>query len=229
MAYEPSAILRRNDVPELARTRWPLIISIALHVVLLVFLLHGRSPVFVAPASVLRGVNGSSITHLYWSTASNHGRATDTSHQAHQVQRRLTWKRTGTELALDHEPVGSEKSDARATAAAGNALAPSAGSPYGSLSEGSGGAEIRPALPVVTSEPLLSPEDLRGIIEGNVVIEITIDEAGNVVSRTVVQSMGPAIDARVLAALENWHFRPATRDDVPIPSKQDVVYHFKPR
>jgi hypothetical protein len=45
----------------------------------------------------------------------------------------------------------------------------------------------------------------------------------------VVQSLGPAIDAKVLAALENWRFRPATRDGVPIPSKQDVVYHFKPR
>jgi len=45
----------------------------------------------------------------------------------------------------------------------------------------------------------------------------------------VVQSLGPAIDGKVLAALENWHFHPATRDGVPIASKQDVVYHFKPR
>jgi len=41
--------------------------------------------------------------------------------------------------------------------------------------------------------------------------------------------MGPAIDGKVLAALESWRFHPATRDGVPIPSKQDVVYHFKPR
>jgi TonB family protein len=81
----------------------------------------------------------------------------------------------------------------------------------------------------VTSEPHVNPEDLRGIAEGNVVIEITIDESGGIVNKTVVQSMGPAIDAQVLAALENWRFRPATRDGVPIPSKQDVVYHFKPR
>jgi protein TonB len=108
--------------------------------------------------------------------------------------------------------------------------APSAGSPYGSLAEGAdAGHEIRPALPSVTFEPLVSPDDLRGGVEGNVVIEITIDEAGNIVSKTVVQSLGSAIDGKVLAALENWHFRPATRDGVPIPSRQDVVYHFKPR
>ena len=82
---------------------------------------------------------------------------------------------------------------------------------------------------MTTFEPLVSPDDLRGGSEGNVVIEITIDEAGNIVNKTVVQSLGPAIDAKVLAALENWHFHPATRDGVPIPSKQDVVYHFKPR
>ena len=60
------------------------------------------------------------------------------------------------------------------------------------------------------------------------VVEITIDESGNIVARTVVQSLGAAIDEKVLAALENWRFHPATRDGVPIPSKQDVVYHFKP-
>jgi hypothetical protein len=26
--------------------------------------------------------------------------------------------------------------------------------------------------------------------------------------------------------LENWRFRPATRDGVAIPSKQDVYFHF---
>jgi TonB family protein len=90
------------------------------------------------------------------------------------------------------------------------------------------GAEVRPALPARTFEPHVSPDYLHGITEGNVVIEITIDETGTIVGKTVMQSMGPAIDATVLAALENWHFHPATRDGVPIPSRQDVVYHFKP-
>jgi protein TonB len=91
------------------------------------------------------------------------------------------------------------------------------------------GEEIRPALPAITSEPHVDSDDLRGVAEGNVVVEIVIDESGAIIRKSVVQSMGPAIDAKVLAALENWRFRPATRDGVPIPSKQDVVYHFKPR
>jgi periplasmic protein TonB len=133
-------------------------------------------------------------------------------------------------LTSSREPQGIDLAAQRDSGESAANPAPSAGSPYGSLSDGADtGHEIRPALPAVTSEPLVSAEDLRGGAEGNVVIEITIDEAGNIVNKAVVQSLDPTIDAKVLAALENWRFRPATRDGVPIPSKQDVVYHFKPR
>jgi len=105
---------------------------------------------------------------------------------------------------------------------------PSAGSPYGSLSDGSAsGYEIRAALPVVTAEPEVENSDLTPGTDGNVVIEITIDELGKVVNEVVIASLGAAVDTKVLAALEHWRFRPATRDGIPIASKQDVIYHFK--
>jgi TonB family protein len=63
-------------------------------------------------------------------------------------------------------------------------------------------------------------------IEGDIIVEITIDEAGNIVQKVVLHSLGPAVDDRVLAALEKWHFAPASKNGVPIPSKQDVYYHF---
>jgi periplasmic protein TonB len=46
------------------------------------------------------------------------------------------------------------------------------------------------------------------------------------VSKQVVKSFSPEIDNKVLAALQNWRFVPATRNGVPIASKQDVHYHF---
>jgi TonB family protein len=72
----------------------------------------------------------------------------------------------------------------------------------------------------------VGPADLSGQ-EGDVVVEITIDAQGNIVQKVVIQSLGPAVDQKVLAALENWRFRPATQNGVAIPSKQDVYYHFK--
>ena len=159
------------------------------------------------------------MTHLYWASGTS---ALTANSKDTLAKKRLLWQKPkGSREDFKSEDVGS-------TAAA--APSPTAGSPYGSLSDGaSGGEEVRPALPAVTFEPRVNAEDLLGIAEGNVVIEITIDESGAIVSKAVVRSMGPAIDAKVLVALESWRFHPATRDGVPIPSKQDVVYHFKPR
>ena len=86
--------------------------------------------------------------------------------------------------------------------------------------------KVRPALPIVSTDPAVVGSDLPSGLEGNVIVEITIDEAGNVVERSVIQSLTPVIDGKVLAAVEKWHFRPATRDGVAIASKQDVYYHF---
>jgi len=216
-----------SDPEPTPRRRWSLPASLAIHALLLLALLRGRSPVFVAPSSILKGANGSAITQLYWDPRARDVDAlsAETGHAGSP----LTWKRK----PQHPERVSPQKAAAPATdheMASAATPAPPAGSPYGSLTEGpNAGVEIRPALPLTTSEPLVSPEELHGLTEGNVVVEITIDENGNIVSRTVVQSLGPAIDEKVLAALDNWHFRPATRDGVPIPSKQDVVYHFKPR
>ena len=118
-----------------------------------------------------------------------------------------------------------------AKAEAGESLAakqlPPVGSPFGSLAQGTlYGQEIRPALPIFSPDPVFGSDELAGISSGDVVVEITINERGEIVQKIVVRSLGPAIDGRVLAALERWHFRPATRDGVPIPSKQDVYYHL---
>jgi TonB family protein len=99
------------------------------------------------------------------------------------------------------------------------------GSLYGSLSEGqSTGFEIRPALPVVSMDPVIEP-DLMAASSGDIVVEITIDAEGNITDMKVLESLGP-LDQKVLAALAKWHFLPATRNGIPIPSKQDVHYHF---
>jgi hypothetical protein len=41
-----------------------------------------------------------------------------------------------------------------------------------------------------------------------------------------VQSVAPDVDQKVLAALENWQFTPATQDGRAIASQQYVYFHF---
>ena len=90
------------------------------------------------------------------------------------------------------------------------------------------GDEIRPALPVATADPVAYPWELPAM-GGRVVVEITIDERGEIVRKTVLESLGAKLDQKVLEALNNWHFRPATHNGVAIASKQDAVFHFRAR
>jgi TonB family protein len=205
--------------------------SVGVHLVLLLWIIHARTPIFVAPSSGLAGVHGEVVTQLYWS-ASNGAGETSANHPAadsSSARARLTARAKPAQQLPALQTMASNAHEADSQQAEASQAGASAGNPYGSMSSGSDlGHEVRAALPVTTFEPIVDRSQLPGGVEGNCVVEITIDETGAVVGQTVVQSLGPVIDAQVLAAVERWHFRPATRDGVPIPSKQDVVYHIKP-
>jgi protein TonB len=57
-------------------------------------------------------------------------------------------------------------------------------------------------------------------------VEVTIDSAGVVIETKLLKAIGYGIEEKVIAAVQRWRFRPATRDGSPIPSKQDVHFHF---
>ncbi len=63
-------------------------------------------------------------------------------------------------------------------------------------------------------------------IQGDVIVEVTIDASGSVAETKLLRSFGYGVDERVVETVRNWRFRPATRDGVAIASKQDVHYHF---
>lgn len=102
-----------------------------------------------------------------------------------------------------------------------------AGSELGSGDDGpASGDEIKPALPVAFPDLKISRSELPGGIQGKVIVEVTIDAQGMVVEERLLQGLGHGVDERVIAVVRNWRFRPATRNGVPIPSKQDVVFPF---
>ena len=201
-----------------------------LQCLVLLWLVHSPRPIFVAPASVARGEGGTRVTRLYYpgrpldSGPGDASLSAPVSLQHKDARSRLEWAQPPRAGKGRRVPPANI---AQSAASNNTNTGPSAGSEYGSLAEGPlSGEEIRPALPINASDPAVYPWELRE--EGDVIIEITIDEAGNIIDRRVLHSMSPAIDQKVLLALTTWHFRPATRDGIPIPSKQDVHYHFKP-
>jgi TonB family protein len=116
------------------------------------------------------------------------------------------------------EKRGSAKSPAQASLA---------GSPFGSVSQGPlTGHEVRPALPLVFPDPAVARSEVPPGVEGSVIVEITIDDHGTVIETRVLQALGYGIEEKVLAALRNWRFTPATIDGRAIPSQQDVYFRF---
>ena len=208
------------------------------HVLLVAWILHSPEPMLLNPVSVALGQNGTSVTRLYWSSKtpdeSNHS-SSDLATQKYKHQRlgqKLTWTATSRpNLPASQAPLAKveeeDKSQTQTLSALGHGA--QAGLPYGTLNRGQlYGDEIRPALPVSTSDPDLYPWQYPASA-GNEIIEITIDERGEITKKTILQSLGPEIDTKCLAALENWHFHPATRNGAPIPSKQDAIFPFRAR
>jgi TonB family protein len=221
------------------RQHWFRTGSMALHGLVLAWLLRAPEPMLLNPQSVALGQKGTSVTRLYWSSKSPDDSAHSSSDRATQrykherLGQKLTWNSPPkvaklptptTPLARAEE---QDNSQTQTLSALGHGA--QAGAPYGTLSQGQlYGDEIRPALPIATSDPVVYPWQLP-TAPGNEVIEITIDERGEITKKTVLQSLGSDIDTKCLAALENWHFHPATRNGAPIASKQDAIFPFKAR
>lgn len=221
------------------RPIWVRAASVALHAALLAWLLHAPEPKLLMANSVALGQNGTSVTRLYWSSKNpddSTQSSSDLATQRYKHQRlgqKLTWKAPAQTPKLTTPQTAAaradeqDKSQTQTLSALGHGA--QAGLPYGTLRAGQlYGDEIRPALPIATSDPVIYPWQLP-TQAGNEVIEITIDERGEIVNKTVLQSLGTEIDTKCLAALENWHFHPATRNGSPIPSKQDAIFPFRAR
>jgi TonB family protein len=217
----------------LGRTLASLLGSFIVHALFVLVAIRAFAPAFVKVSPVRNGERGTSITLLYWparpsapaaAMADDGSPARSTPIAGHQLTFQRAWQSRNT--ARGHQ-ANAEVSSPNDSTPAQPLQARIAGSPYGSLTDGSlTGAEVRPAIRVSGPNPAWSPEDLPSGLQGSVIVEVTIDEQGNVRSAVLVQSLIPALDAKVISAVQTWHFLPATRDGIAIPSKQDVLYHF---
>jgi protein TonB len=213
-----SAMLKQEQPP--GRPGWSLShpVSIALHcVVLAVVLLSRPKPVFVRPSSVLHGDHGTSLVYL----------APKMPGQTVAMAPRkeaLTFNapaRVMPSRDRDFKPQEPEKLHETETASA------SAGSPSGSVSDGPAtGVDVRPAIPTVFPDPPNLRSAVPSGVQGDVIVEITIDAQGNVIETKLLKTVGYGLEEKIITTLQNWRFRPATRDGVAIPSKQNVLYHF---
>ncbi|MCU1305884.1 MAG: TonB-like protein [Acidobacteriaceae bacterium] len=190
--------------------------SVAVHCLVLILLVWSPARI-VTPKVVLRGEEGTSSVVVY--LPSREAVPLQPVAQAHSSLRVPRPKK---------RPVLEAKAPNAVEESSGSTTQTTqAGSLYGSQTNGlTLGHEVRPALPVSGDRPAISTSELPKGIQGDVIVEITIDVKGNVVESKLLKTIGYGIDQKVLATLQNWHFTPATQDGVAISSQQDVYFHF---
>ncbi|HET9840115.1 MAG TPA: TonB family protein [Candidatus Angelobacter sp.] len=84
-------------------------------------------------------------------------------------------------------------------------------------------------LPVQTGGqyPVVTVEELPPRFEQYLIVEITIDSDGKVIdARLVAGETDTRIVSKVLAAVRQFKYRPATKEGIPIPSQTDLVIHI---
>jgi periplasmic protein TonB len=96
----------------------------------------------------------------------------------------------------------------------------------GSDSWGSGSIQI--ALTTYSPSPAPDLSALPHGVQGDVVVDVTIDPSGKVADLAVLHTLGYGIESSVIGTLRTWTFRPATKDGTPIASVQELHFHFGP-
>lgn len=196
-------------------------VSVAAHLVLLLWIVfHHPRVIELTPAWLAYGDG----THSYRVTYFPPG-GEDAAVEAKLVLRRESLgpqprpRSSAPRPAVDHQPVPAD-----AEAGEYNSRA---GSPLGTMIDGPiTGHEVHVAYPVVYPDPPVERSELPRDLQGDVVIEVTIDSQGNVVEARILQAIGHGIDEKIMATLRQWHYQPATLDGVPVASKHDVHFHF---
>jgi len=59
--------------------------------------------------------------------------------------------------------------------------------------------------------------------------DYAIDEHGKIAELTLLQGLGPTIDDEVIQTVDQWIYTPATKNGVPVPSIQELHFHYERR
>jgi TonB family protein len=212
-----------SSIDELERRHrnLPLRISVGLHVLALaVVLFYRAAPIFVTPSSLAMGNGDQSYRIVYFAPVGD-------SNQPDPDDRKELIARTSRLKLNRHKQQERQQQRNVAGLPDPNNKSANAGSDYGSLFTGDyEGHDVKPAYPIVFPDPPVSRNDFPEGFQGDVIVEVTIDKLGNVVSLRLLQGIGQSIDDKVMATLREWRYKPAMMDGEPIAEKHDVHFHY---
>ena len=109
--------------------------------------------------------------------------------------------------------------------------APAAGQPVAApdTSVAGSGADRQnadPAFPVFSPHPPVSDRSLLPRSNQEVVVDVKVSAAGDVLEATLVKGIGNGLDQIVLDTVKSWRFHPATINGNPVATEAELVFPF---
>ena len=105
------------------------------------------------------------------------------------------------------------------------------GDPFAGVASGGGGngsdPSIRTPALLYKREPDYSEEARRAKWQGSVVLQVDISESGEATNVQVVRTLGLGLDEKAIEAVQQWRFRPATKDGKPVAVQVQVGVEFR--
>src|SRR5665213_1061305 len=92
---------------------------------------------------------------------------------------------------------------------------------------GVGEGDIKIAQQTYFPYPKPSLSSLPHGTSSDVILDAVIDEHGKISDLKLMKGLGQPIDDIVIATVKQWSFAPATRNGVPIPSEQELHFHYE--
>jgi TonB family protein len=109
--------------------------------------------------------------------------------------------------------------------------APAAGRPVSapeSTAAGNGADQQNadPAFPVFSPRPPVADRSLLPDSNKEVVVDVKVSAAGDVLEATLVKGIGNALDQIVLDTVKTWRFHPATVNGNPVATEAELIFPF---
>jgi TonB family protein len=109
--------------------------------------------------------------------------------------------------------------------------APAAGAPVDaphSSAAGNGADQQNadPAFPVFSPRPAVADRSLLPASNQEVVVDVKVSAAGDVLEATLVKGIGNGLDQLVLDTVKTWRFHPATVNGNPVATEAELIFPF---
>ena len=101
----------------------------------------------------------------------------------------------------------------------------------GTSSAAGAGSDARDAtfaFPTYSPKPPVTDRSLLPSSDRQVVVDVRLNAAGEVIGETLVRGLGTALDRIALDALKLWRFQPATVNGKAVASEAEVIFTFGP-